>query len=456
VDKDASSSPTTQVRSTFLRFWEKVLVLVVFVALFLRLLILTARYAVNIFFMDQWDFNEATLFQKHSLWEMFRWQHGPHRQGLGAVVAFLIEPLFQWNSHAESFLVLVIVLVAAFSALLLKKRLFGFIGVFDVVIPLIFLTPLQFETLFVTANLAHGPLPVLLVVVYCLAWTIRSRAGRYSSALLLNFVAIHTGFGLFLGLITPVALVADYLLNLSRESKGGLFFALALSLSVLSLGLFFFHYSFDTSVDCAPNAFQSPASYVRFACLMLANVVGAKGLGFIALFVGALLLASMLVALALCARSLLRQPATNRTKTWSASILLAFCLLFVANAAYGRSCLGPDVAQVSRYVIYMELGPLGLYFFVSSLPNSTLRIALSLFLCAALLAAIPIRKEDAAVMRFVSTAKRNWKACYLQVEDIRTCNHVVGYGVYPDMTHNFAGKLEFLKQKKLNFYAALH
>lgn len=31
-----------------------------------RLLQLISQYAVNIFFSDQWTFNDATLFQKHS------------------------------------------------------------------------------------------------------------------------------------------------------------------------------------------------------------------------------------------------------------------------------------------------------------------------------------------------------------------------------------------------------
>jgi hypothetical protein len=46
-----------------------------------RLFRLISKYAVNIFFSDQWEFNDATLFQKHTIWQMFAWQHGPHRQG---------------------------------------------------------------------------------------------------------------------------------------------------------------------------------------------------------------------------------------------------------------------------------------------------------------------------------------------------------------------------------------
>jgi hypothetical protein len=63
--------------SRFLRTrsqWELVAVVAVLAALSTRLLPLISCYALNVFFMDQWDFNQATLFQKHSLWEMFRWR----------------------------------------------------------------------------------------------------------------------------------------------------------------------------------------------------------------------------------------------------------------------------------------------------------------------------------------------------------------------------------------------
>ena len=68
------------------------MVALVFAALAFRLFRLTAQYAVNIFFWDQWDFNDATLFEHHSPWQIFRFQHGSHRQGLGGLLAALVEP----------------------------------------------------------------------------------------------------------------------------------------------------------------------------------------------------------------------------------------------------------------------------------------------------------------------------------------------------------------------------
>ena len=433
--------------------WGFIAVFAAFAALSARLVVMISQYAVNVFFMDQWDFNEVTLFEKHSLWEMFRWQNGPHRQGLGAVLSFLIDPLFQWNSRTESFLVGAIVILAAGCALWLKHRLFGNFTFFDVCIPLILLTPLQYETLYITANLAHGPLPLLLVVLFCLAWTILNIYLRLGLLLLINFFAIHTGFGFFLGLITPAAIFLDFRLNLRFVEKGRLLFLVSLLLSVASLMSFFVNYHFETSVDCSPNLFQSPLNYAQFLWLIYANTVAVKGTGVFASSVGVVLFALIFAALFVSVATLRTSAAAERTAHLVTAILLAFCLLFSVNAAYGRSCLGVGVAQVSRYVIYMESGLLGLHFFLMRLPSSAFQKVVLLAFTAVLIGTIPIRPHDRAVMNFVRSAKTNWKTCYIQLEDIRGCNHAVGYGVYPNTDRDLKGKLEFLKQTKQNLYA---
>jgi len=430
------------------------LVFVAFAALSARFLMLISRYAVNVFFMDQWEFNEATLFQQHSLWEMFRWQHGPHRQGLGAIVTYLVDPLFHWNSRSDSFVAGIIIILATGYALYIKKRLFGSLTIFDVCIPLIFLTQLQYEAVFVTANLTQGPLPLFLILSYCMAWTVAPLTLRYGLIVLINFLAVHTGYCFFLGLITPIALVVDYWLNRKQTPSRTFHFIVALLLSLASLGVFFVHYVYTTEVDCAPNLFVSPASYLKFLLLIFANIFGVKGTGFLPALVGAVVLAALLTALVGAVLVLSSETGANRSGAWTAAILLGFSLLFSVHAAYGRSCLGPQVAQVSRYIIWMELGVAGFYFFLQSMPDSGLRTGLQLLLLTSLLATIPVRREDGRIMQFVSSAKRNWKSCYIQIEDIRRCNHAVGYGVYQSWTPDFKNKLEFLKRTKLNLYAA--
>jgi hypothetical protein len=435
--------------------WQRLIVFAAFAALSVRLLVLISQHAVNVFFMDQWEFNDATLFQPHSLWQMFDWQHGPHRQGLGAILSYFIEPHFRWNSRSESFLIWTIVSFAALCGLWLKKRLFGSIGLFDVCIPLILLNYLEYETLFITANLAHGPLPLVLVLLYCLAWTVSRPRLRYPLIVLINFVTIYTGFGFFLGLVTPAALAFDYWLNRRQESLKKIYIGASLLVSLASLGSFFFGYKFQTSVDCSPNLIQSPFAFFKFLLLIFANVLGAKGTGIFPVLVGAFLFAAILAALLLGLRALLQEkrPELTRSPSWVSAILLAYCLLFSVNAAYGRSCLGAPVAQVSRYVIYMELGVLGLYFVVLMHPKPAVRTTALLVLFASLAGTVPIRREDQQVMEFCKYAKLYWKACYFRTEDIRGCNHAVGYGVYPLVTPALKAKLDYLKQTKQNLYA---
>ena len=94
-----------------------ILVVFVYTAFAARLFFIISRYAVNVFYWDQWDFNNATLFEQHTLWEIFRWQHGPDRQGLGGVLEKLFEPLIHWNTRYESFGIGAIIVIAAILAL---------------------------------------------------------------------------------------------------------------------------------------------------------------------------------------------------------------------------------------------------------------------------------------------------------------------------------------------------
>lgn len=125
---------------------------------------LISQYAVNVLFWDPWDFDDATLFQQHSIWEMFRWQHGWHRQGLGALLQKLIEPRIHWNGRYEAFFLGAVIVAVAVLALLLKMRLYGAIGCSDVIIPLLFLTPLQYEALVWSPNPSQCSLPLLLAI----------------------------------------------------------------------------------------------------------------------------------------------------------------------------------------------------------------------------------------------------------------------------------------------------
>jgi hypothetical protein len=461
ASKRSAKLPSRQNRNS----WGKDFVIItVFIALAVRLFLLISRFAVNLFFSDQWDFNNATLFEKHSLWEMFRWQHGPHRQGLGAIISYFVEPFFRWNSRTESFLVGIIIVLAAICALWLKRRLFGAFDFSDVCIPLIFFVPSQYETLFATANLAHGPVPLLLILLYCISWTIPKPLPRYSFVILLNFGAIYTGFGLFLGVITPIALVADYYLNQIHLKTGKIYLFASLVLSLASIGSFFVHYTFTSSANCPPNLFKSPLVFVQFLCALFARSLGVFWVDVLQednlqvngfqIVIGAVIVIAMAAALVMSCRRFILKEQTASPRNMIAAILISYCLLFGLNASYGRSCTGAMSALESRYVIYMGLGLLGLYFCFLTIHKTRLRWFLLILLTAALIGTIPIRPPDERLMTIVSNAKRYWRQCYLETSDINQCYQSVTGLIYPDPENtHMKTKLDFLKKTKQNLYA---
>ena len=435
-------------------FWEALLVIGVSMILAARLFVLVSRNAVNIFFNDQWDFYDATLFQKHPLWEMFRWQYGPPRLGLGLLLSKLLEPYFHWNSRGEALLATAIVTVAAVAALFLKTRLWGRLRWFDLAIALIFFTPAQFESLWITPNFSHGPLPLLLIVLYCLALSCEAASTRYALALILNFAAIYTGFGLFIGFITPLWLLLDYYSR--RESRQGANWPLVfLALSLASLGSFFAGYRLDPDAACFSLEPHGAARYLNFAALLLAHFFGARGARPIGslLLGGALLAAMMFVVVSFAWRFL-------ETKNYAArnlipAVLTGYGLIFCASTAYGRACFGSYVAFSSRYTEYVELAMLGLYFYTLGLRGLwTRKVFPGLLLMLLLIGALAIPQQDRDDMRYYHEKKENWRNCYLKTEDLQGCDLAVHFGVYPLAERTgLKEKLEYLKRTKQNLYS---
>lgn len=444
----------------FARAWQKasryaaIVVAAVFCALAIRFFGLISQYAVNLFFSDQWDFNNATVFEHHSLWEMFRWQHGPHRQGLGAIVSHLIEPHFAWNSRTESFLIGGLIVISAACALWLKARLFGSITCSDICIPLILFTPAQYGQVFVVANWSHGPLVLFLVILYGIAWTIPSLPWRYGFVVVINFLTIYTGFGLLLGLITPFMLTADFAVRGRHADRGKIYFAGAVLLSLASFASFFSGYAYVTAVGCKPNLFQQPLMNVEFISMMWANVIGVRGLHSYTIGAGAMLAASLLGALAWNFRNILKPQNPIVSRYLVGAALLAYPLLFCATTAYGRTCLGLQEAQVSRYVMYMEIGLLGLYFSVLTIEKSLIRAGLLVVLALLLASTVPVRTDDEFSMNYYKTFKEEWKACYLARADITFCDSFANQWIQADPEEpGLKSKLDYLQRTKQNLYA---
>lgn len=79
------------------------------------------RNAVNLLYWDQWDFY-FPLFHDGSLWDIFNYQHGPHRQGIGFILTSLLAQLSGWNSRWDAFGVSFVLTSAAGLGLQLARR----------------------------------------------------------------------------------------------------------------------------------------------------------------------------------------------------------------------------------------------------------------------------------------------------------------------------------------------
>lgn len=440
-----------------IRYGPALVVAFAFIFFAARMFRLISRFAVNIFFADEWKFNEASLFQKHSLWQTFTWQHGWHREGAGGLFAALVEPAFRWNGRVEAFIVGAIIVLTAVCALWLKRRLYGPLSIFDVLIPALFFTPAQYESLLVTPNFAQGAFPLLLVVLYCVASTCRNYF-RYPLILFINFLATYTGFTIFLGMLTPLLLLMDYRATApeARPSKGR--FVVVILLALTTVGSFFLGYSFKLldAVLCSTHP-QSPIrSYAAYLTVMFAAPFGTRGIGFRTRAAGTSL---VIAALYVLFRSLWKLlvyktrylDARSRERASVSAILIALSLLLCVNAAHGRACLGLGTAQASRYVIYVLPGILGLYFGLLEIRHA---LAGRVLVMGLFLAVIISSSRVSPVLRYFPDIKQRWRDCYLQLEDGKKCDQLIGfpYTHTPEGVH-IEEKLQHLKQTHQNLYS---
>ena len=189
-------------------------------------------------------------------------------------------------------------------ALWLRRRLFGPLHAADVAIPLLILTPAQYGIFIHTPNLSHGAGPLVLLLAFCLAFTVRRRALRYPALVALDFLLIHSGFGIVAGALAPPLLAAcARCATRAREgARAALLPAACAALSLLSIAIFAIGY--DTrDLDQVAAARPPLAAYALYVALMFANVLGLKGAGAFAVLGGAL---AALAALAVAAEQLVR------------------------------------------------------------------------------------------------------------------------------------------------------
>jgi hypothetical protein len=425
------------------------------VFLVLRWFFLIDKYSVNMLFWDQWDFMGG-LFENKGAWELFSWQHGPHRQGVGFFLTKLVADLSGWNTRVECFMIGTVICLAALTALALKWRLTGNISAFDTAIPLLYLSPLQFELFANTPNVSHGAMPLLLITLFCLCWTIKNIPIRYALCAAINFMTIYTGFGVFLGCITPFLFLSEIILASrtgdQKRKTAALFFFFVSAASMLS---FFINYTFNSAVEGFVFPHPEPLIYIKFISVAFATYFGFRMSYEISYFIGIAIDVFAIHIIVQSGRGIFRNI-LNRTEVNAAdqitALLAIFSAIFVVNLAIGRACLGIGAATASRYTPYMTPAFFSMYLF--AVTKDTIS-AKQIAVCVAcfFITTFSIGNHNKIYAQKLVSKKERWRSEYLATEDIFLADKVSGFKIYPDPHRaNLKGKLEYLKKRGLNLY----
>ncbi|MGK2857035.1 MAG: hypothetical protein ACSLFQ_07505 [Thermoanaerobaculia bacterium] len=432
-----------------------------FVFYFWRLARFVTSNAVDVPYWDLWDVLDP-LFRDEGLWAAFQYQHGPVRQGLGALLFFVSNAATDWSLVAPAFENLVLLGVCALLAIELKVAIFGRLTVFDALIPAIFFRVGQYSTLVMIPYPAHGVLPLLLVLLACRAFLIRGARMQLASFGVISFFAAHTGFAMFL----PPVLVGVASLAGTAAWRAGRFDSARRSLVVAAVvalcaapALVGLNAGKFGAIPC-PDA-PGPVDYVAYVVMMLNGSFGFPRRDTAALILGAgvLLLPALLVLAASVRRAATaaREGAASHVTAGPlvVIVLIGFALLFASASAPGRIC-AEGAALSSRYVSLMAPFALGLYFGICAWRDFELvrRICLAAMTVLVCLGALVLTPVDELVVETTVTGKLRWIECVRSGGSAADCNRRAQFEIHPAPEGSrIDEKLEYLRRNRLSFFA---
>jgi hypothetical protein len=421
-----------------------------FTALIIRQYLFINRYAINLMIWDQWSIY-APLFDGDSLWGAFDFQHGPHRQGVGAIVMCGLAKIGNWNSRWDAFAVGITLTVAAATAILLAWKC-GVKWVHLWIIPLLVLNIRQYEGFVHASNVSHGAMPVFLLMILSLCWYIQSPVKRLACVSLLTFALIFTGFGLFAGLLTPLILLVESRRHFSRKEYGMGWRGVGAIASIACFWLLFLHnYHFAPAVAEYRFPYEKPWEYLYFISSMLSNFGGLAGYGVLSLIVGFGIACFLVFISVINGLNILRGSDDARRST-VIFCLSAFTLIFCIETAVGRVFLGWEAAsRASRYVTLMIPGWLAIGLHLSTLKSikaahwSVLGFGLLL-----MWGTLFLKPSDWELITRWSTGRKLWKDTYLTTHDVQKADEVSQFSIYPGPAPE--GRLNYLEKHHLNLF----
>jgi len=268
----------------------------------------------------------------------------------------------------------------------------------------------------------------------------------------LNFLAVNTGFTLFLGGIT--LLLLSLLMRAPRAtSTDRVIYGAGIAASVGTLLLFFHGFVPLSATACFQFPDPRPWEYVPYTGFVLARPFGfLAGDSALQLVVGTTVAIGMAGFVTYAAIRVVRTR--GDAPFWAATFsLVGFALLFAAGTAVGRVCLELVSANASRYIPYMLPGMLGLYLAIRK-TAAVSPVAYAL-LPVFLVACIAKERDETSKIEAETFVKykQRWRECYLATHDIAACDSFSGHPVYPspELTQ-LQRKLDWLERHRYSLF----
>jgi hypothetical protein len=296
----------------------------------------------------------------------------------------------------------------------------------------------------------------------------RNPLRRFGGVLLIDALLIFTGFGLFMGAVAVGFFAFECYWSWREMTPVARFLPLlALIIAATLLGSFFVHYRWAPAVDCAVWPSYRLWTYPWFMAIMFFRPFFTTQRLVSITLVGSALLIGAILVLIFHMRSLIKRGPAPAPLVGAA--LLSYSLLYSANAALGRACLGMNQALGSRYVTLMIPGFLGLYLYLADpqllsswaitiqrnarlTASAGMRSTILAVFVVALLAGAVANKNYRDARVFVK-GKRNWVECYRTLGNIHACDQAADFKIYPFPERTgLQQKLDFLKERRLNLF----
>ena len=410
---------------------KKGLLLLSFVLCVVFLLLQAKAQAYNLVFSDHIDLF-MRYFQNEDMASLFFQQHGPHRQGLGAIIMLPILDFANWDIRSLSYLtVFIMALSAVLLMMVMRHKSIQLLPSIAIVTLILSLGSIELIT--ITPNISHTALPILFSCL--LLWLmLRFRLkGFWPNAIVIIIVmlSLFTGFGIFLFcsylLVFTLYLISDmWHENKLNNDKLVLAFFTYVAL-ILSLVIFFTNYTFSSAEGCAQTALSNIPSVINFSFAIASMPFGGSSLGMLSVPIGFSVMAMFTIISFLALRNIF---ICRSIDNFAILVLVVASGTFVINAAIGRHCLGIDSAYASRYYQFVSLGVIGTLFALSMWCRERWSIAVKVL--SLIIIGVTLFSVNPAMKRLgdgFSAHKNNFAVCVKQGGSVYDCN--LKFIIYP-------------------------